>query len=230
MAIEVACPSCQATVHVDEGLAGKDILCPSCKQRVTVPSIASGRPEPRAAAPRDVDEGLEEHDRPGRGRAGNLPRWGDDDYDVPARRDSTRWNATLTGLALIFWAWLIITVLAVLAQVAALAMGTTGMMFGPGPGAGGAPPPGLMALGVMMMALGCGMIVLAIIAFVGLCMCCTVPSESGAKGRAVTTLILVILTFLGFVVFMVVMMFAGIRQVQQMGPGAAPPCRSRARG
>lgn len=215
MAIRVSCPSCKSDVHVDENLAGKDILCPSCKERLTVPSIAAGQPE---AMPGDSDV---EDDRYREGAAprGGLPRWGEDeDYETPLQRDTGRWNATVTGLNLIFWTSLVCIVLFVLMQGIALAMGNNPQMLGVNPG--GPPPPQAMAFGLGMMVLGCAMIVLGIVWFVGMCLCCTVPAESGAKGRAITTVVLIGVTFVGGIIFFIAMFVFMVGQVQKMG---APP-------
>lgn len=223
MSISVTCPSCQSSVHVDESLAGKDILCPSCNERVTVPSLAAGRPEARPGADRNAIEEGEERARR-RERDADLPRWSDaEDYPLPPSGDPGRWGATLAGLALIFWAVLILAVLAGITQVVALAAGSNpAVMFG-GPGGGGNPQQAV-ALGLGMMALGCGMLILMIIGFVGMCMCCTVPSESGAKGRAITTVILVVLFLVTVIIFTIALFVTAINQAQRMGgPGPGFP-------
>jgi hypothetical protein len=225
MSISVICPSCQSSVHVDESLAGKDILCPSCNERVTVPSLTAGRPEARPAAPRDaIEEGEERAGR--RERDAELPRWSDaDEYALPPSRDPGRWGATLVGLALIFWSVLIMAVLAGITQVVGLAAGSNPQfMFGGGPGGGGGNPQQAAALGLGMMALGCGMIIVMIVGFVGMCMCCTVPSESGAKGRAITTVILVVVFIITLIIFGIALFFMAINQAQRMGgPGPGFP-------
>src|SRR5262245_17039550 len=168
MSIQVSCPSCKSDVFVDEALAGKDILCPTCKQRMTVPSFAAGRPEVKLGGTE-----IEESDA-GRGGVG-LPRWREgDDYEIPARRDPARWSATVTGLNLIFWTTLIMTILLVMFQGVAVAMGANPQVFG-GQNPQNPPPPEMVAFGLGALGLLCVLFVLAVIWFVGLCICCTVP-------------------------------------------------------
>ncbi len=218
MSIEVSCPSCKSDVFVDEALAGKDILCPTCKQRVTVPSFAAGRPEAKLSGSE-----IEEGDAGRGGLEAGLPRWREgDDYSIPARRDPGRWSATVTGLNLIFWTSLIIVILAVIMQGALLAMG--GNVLGQ-PNPQNPPPPEAVALGLGMMAFICVVIVLGIIWFVGLCMCCTVPAESGAKGKAIGTVILIVLGIVGGIIAGIAIVVYAIGQAQQMGgppPGQMP--------
>ena len=215
MAIRVSCPSCKSDVHVDESLAGKDILCPSCKERLTVPSIAAGQPQ---MMPGDEDE---QSFREGAG-PGGMPRWGEreDEYDLPSRRDPSRWNATVTGLNLIFWTGLVLVIVSVIVQAASLAMGNNPQMFGPAPGA--QPPAEAMAFGLGMMAAGCVIIVLAIVSYVGMCMCCTVPSESGARGKAIATVVLIAVSVVGGIVGVIAMSVATVAQIQKIG-GPPPP-------
>jgi hypothetical protein len=219
MAIEVSCPSCKSEVHVDDALAGKDILCPNCQQRVTVPSIAAGRPEALPGGGREPDEADEDRDRGGRGRA-SLPRYqGDEDYDLPRRSEPTRWNATLSGLSLLYWSSLVMGVLMLLMAVVGLVMGGDPQRFMMG-NPGQAPAPEALAFGLGMMAMICVMFVLFIVSFVGMCMCCTVPSESGAKGRAISAVVLVVLTLL---LGIIVGVAAVIQTAGQMQRGGAPP-------
>lgn len=212
MSIQVSCPSCKSDVFVDEALAGKDILCPTCKQRMTVPSIAAGRPDVKLSGAE-----FEEGDAGRGGMTAGPPRWREgDDYDVPARRDPSRWNATLTGLAMMFWTGLVLTIVSLLAGIAILAMGSNlQRMLGNNP-PGAPPPPEAMGLFVGMAAVGCVMVVLLIIYYVGMCMCCTVPRESGAKGRALAAVILFAVTVVGHLVAsMAIGLAAGIQGVQQ---------------
>ncbi len=217
MAISVTCPSCQSSVHVDESLAGKDILCPSCNERVTVPSFAAGRPEARPAGQREAIEETEERARR-RDRDADLPRWSDaDDYAMPPARDPARWSATLAGLALVFWGTAILVGVMALLQVVVLAIGLAGGAALGGPGGN---PGALAGLGVGMMALGCSVIILGILIYVGLCMCCTVPAETGAKGRVVTVVILIPVTFVTALVFGVVVALQAARRGP--APGVMP--------
>ncbi|GEM_PF-3665996 len=218
MAIRVSCPSCKSDVHVDDSLAGKEILCPSCKERMTVPSIAAGQPEMMPSGADDDDDRYREGAGPGRG----MPRWGDaeDDYDVRSRHATTRWNATLTGLALIFWNWLLICILGGIFLVLSMFMVGDAQAMAVRPGA--PPPPQMVMFGFISIGLVCLLVILLIISFVGMCMCCTVPAESGAKGRAITSVILVGVTVLLVIILLVASVFQGIQMVQQ-GGGPPPP-------
>jgi hypothetical protein len=213
MAIRVSCPSCQSEVHVDDTLAGKDIICPSCRERLTVPSLATGRPEMRPeGASRDDYDRDDDRIRKGRREDAGMPRWsdGDDDYNMPRRHDPTRWNATLTGLALMFWSHIAMVALVAVVAVAAVAMGASlQQMFG-NPGA--PPPPGAAGVVVGILVFGCLFLVVFIIFYVGMCMCCTVPSECGAKGRAITAVVLVGVTILGSIIVGMAMGIHGINQ------------------
>src|SRR5262245_40022426 len=177
MAIEVECPSCHSAVHADDSLAGKDILCPNCQQRVTVPSITSGKPEAMPRRDDAWDERYEEGRGEGRSGRESMPRYrgAADDYDVPVRDDRSRWNATLTGRALIFWVALIMMILGEANLVIAMALGSDQPAFGGGNLGGNPGNAGATALTFARSGLGCVMIILFIIGFVGLCMCCTAP-------------------------------------------------------
>lgn len=217
MSIQVSCPSCKSDVFVDEALAGKDILCPSCKQRMTVPSFAAGRPDVKLSGSE-----IEEGDAGRGGSEAGWPRWREgDDYDVPSRRDPARWSATVTGLNLIFWTSVIMVVLLLIMQGVGLAMGNNPQMMG-AQNPQNPPPPEALAFGLGMMGMGCIMIVLFIIWFVGLCMCCTVPAESGAKGKAIGTMVMVILGVVGGIIAVVGLMVYTVGQIQKMG-GPPPP-------
>ena len=217
MSIQVSCPSCKSDVFVDEALAGKDILCPTCQQRVTVPSFAAGRPEVKLSGSE-----IEESDAGRRDSGAGPPRWREgDDYDVPVRRDPTNWNATVTGLNLMFWTLLILLILVVIVQGAGLAMGTNPQFMG-AQNPQNPPPPEALAFGLGMMGVGCVMIVLVIIWFVGLCMCCTVPAESGAKGKAIATVLLVVLGVVGGIIAFIAIMVSTFAHIQKMG-GPPPP-------
>jgi hypothetical protein len=222
MAIEVECPSCQSAVHADDSLAGKDILCPNCQQRVTVPSIASGKPEAMPRRDDAWDERYEEGRGEGEGRREPLPRYrgAADEYDLPVRDDRSRWSATLTGLALIFWTGMFIAVCFSIIVVVGMALGTNQQLFAANPG--NPPAGGMVAAALGISALGCISLVLAIITFVGMCMCCTVPSESGAKGRAITTVLLVVVTILAAIIFAIVLFVQTFQHARQMG-GPPPP-------
>jgi len=221
MAIEVECPSCQSAVHADDSLAGKDILCPNCQQRVTVPSFTSGKPEAMPRRDDARDERYEEGRGEGRSGSETIPRYrGADDYDLPVRDDRSRWSATLTGLALIFWTSIFITICFVIILLVGMALGTNQQLFAGNPAN---PPAGpAVAAGLGVGALGCISLVLAIITFVGMCMCCTVPSESGAKGRAITTVLLVVVTIIGAIILFFVAFLQAFQHARQLG-GPPPP-------
>jgi predicted Zn finger-like uncharacterized protein len=220
MAIEVECPSCQSAVHVDDSLAGKDVLCPNCQQRITVPSIASGQPGAMPRRGEESDERFEEGRGEGRGGREAMPRYREshDDYDVPVRDDRARWSATLTGLGLIFWTWIFIAALFALITLLGMALGTNQQLFAGNPAN---PPAGpVVAAGLGVMAMACVAIILGIITYVGMCMCCTVPAESGAKGRAITTVLLIALTIVAAIIFFIVLFVQTFQHARQMG---APP-------
>lgn len=217
MSIQVSCPSCKSDVFVDEALAGKDILCPTCKQRMTVPSIAAGRPDVKLSGAE-----FEEEDSGRGGMTAGPPRWREgDDYDVPARRDPGRWNATVTGLNLIFWTSVVMVILFLIMQGVGLAMGNNPQMMG-AQNPQNPPPPEAVAAGLGMMGVFCVMFVLMIIWFIGMCMCCTVPAESGAKGKAITTIVLFALTVVGGIIAAVAVSVVMVGQMQKMG-GPPPP-------
>src|SRR5262245_18113631 len=225
MAIRVSCPSCKSDVHVDESLAGKDILCPSCKERMTVPSIAAGRPETMPGGT-DVDD--DDRYREGAGPQGGLPRWREDEIDMQRGHDTPRWTATATGLALIFWNWLVIAILGVIFMVMSLFFASDAQAMALRPGA--PPPPQIVMFGFIFIGLICLVVILLSIAFVGMCLCCTVPAESGAKGRAITSVVLVGVSVVLVVIFILVSAIESVQMVQKMGwpprPGQVPltPC------
>jgi hypothetical protein len=216
MAIRVSCPSCKSDVHVDESLAGKDILCPSCKERLTVPSIAAGQPE---MMPGGADFDDDDRFREGAG-PGGLPRWGDDDDVVQREHDTRRWAATATGLALIFWNWLFIAILGGIFMVLGMFLAGDAQAMAMRPGA--PPPPQMIAFGFISLGLICLLVILLIISFVGMCLCCTVPAESGAKGRAITSVILIGVTVVLVVILFLASVVQSIQLAQKMG-GPPPP-------
>jgi hypothetical protein len=82
------------------------------------------------------------------------------------------------------------------------------------------PPPEMVVLGLAACALLCAIGVLAIVMFVGMCMCCTVPSESGAKGRAITAVVLVGVAVLLGVIGGIALFAQALSQAKR---GMAPP-------
>jgi hypothetical protein len=219
MAIQASCPYCRSETAVDESRAGQDIVCPHCQNHFTAPSVTAGRPaaRPDAIMPAWGDD-LDGGERGERGPRWSAPHYPEDDERMP--RDASRWNATVTGLGLMFWGMLVAAVLAVIMVVAGLLMSTDPRVFMIGPG--GQPPPELLAFGFLMLGLGCAFVVLGIILIVGMCMCCTAPPESGARGKAIGALVLIGVGILGLCVFFGAVGLAGINQARQFGGAPAP--------
>jgi len=68
-------------------------------------------------------------------------------------------------------------------------------------------------------------VVLAVVSFVGMCMCCTAPPESGARGKAITAVVGTVLLVLGLIVVGVASTVAVFNQIRQVGapqPGQMP--------
>jgi hypothetical protein len=230
MAIQVSCPSCRSEAAVDDSLAGKDVLCPHCQARITVPSLAAGAPdELRAVERRALERRAPAWDDSGYSEEMSTPRYRGADEDFSSSRDATAaWGTTATGLGLIFWSGAFLAVITAIMNLLGMFLGNNpqGMgMGGAGGGMGGGPAPAAAGvLGATMLA-GCLIFILIVVSFVGMCMCCTAPPESGARGRAIATVVGTVLYVLGVIVVSVVSTFAAVNQIRQGGgpqPGQMP--------
>jgi hypothetical protein len=146
--------------------------------------------------------------------AGDLPLSDDLSLSRIVADAGGRWKTAQVGLGMMFWAMVgIISLLLPFFMLAAAA--------GSLENRGGPPGPGHLAVIFSIMGLVCVMGVLQIVIFVGMCLCCAVPPESGAKVRAITgvVLALVIVFGAGLAFFFVIVRAA---QVEQAGGGPDP--------
>jgi hypothetical protein len=216
MAIQISCPSCRSEAAVDDSLAGKDVLCPHCQARITVPSLAAGAPEERRAPVWDDSAYTEREALP---RYRGVDDRGADDF-MSSRHSTAAWGTTATGLALMFWSGIFLTVLTTINNLATMFVGNNPQPFGMG--GGGAPQPEMIAFAMWGIVAGCGMFILAVVSFVGMCMCCTAPSESGAKGKAITGVVAAVLYVVAVIVALVVSMVVAFNPIRQGGGPLQP--------
>jgi hypothetical protein len=213
MVLRLACPLCRTDVVMDEAFAGKEVLCPKCGGRFTAPSVTAA---PTATHFAPVPSDLEPAHEPSSLDA--LPRYHDreDSFRLPSMMSGERrWRATLTGLNLMFWPLAISTALLVpLGVLVAIMQTLTGNVPG-------RPQPAivLMALGISGMV--CMVLILLIIYFVGLCMCCAAPSESRAKGKAIGT-VCVAVTMAGYLLIVMIYAFVKAVEMERVAPGRPP--------
>jgi hypothetical protein len=217
MALRAACPGCQAKVVVDDAKAGTEVVCHQCGGRFLAPSIMAPPPRTFAEAAgyfETAPPGQRGHEQllATESRATPLS----DDFALPiiVADTSGRWRTTLIGLGMMFWS--MVGIIGLLLPLFVLA-GVAGSLEkqGGGPGAG--------HLGVVFSIMGvvCLMGVLQVVIFVGMCLCCAVPPESGAKGRAITGVVLALLiVFSAGLAFL--FLIARATEVQQAGGGPDP--------
>lgn len=202
----------------------------------SLPRDVFDSPDPRCPACGAVqpDDSFRERFVPGSppappARGGESPyRRSEDypDYDDYQGRDgavlSGGWITARTGLWMIFWTSLFIAVSTGIFTIFAAAMGIP--MGGPF-GNQARPNPNQMmmqmeGLAVAMMAYGCLTIIVAIVGYVGLCLCCAVPRESGARGKAIGTAILIAVAV---VLLISASTILGFRAAAQQMRGGGPP-------
>jgi hypothetical protein len=219
MPLRAVCPACRAKVVVDDAKAGAEVLCHQCGGRFRAPSIMAGPPRTFAEEAgyfQDVSRG---------GDVGPAERGPDSAGDLPLSDDlslsgivadaSGRWKTAQVGLGMMFWAMVgIISLLLPFFMLAAAA----GSLERQG---GGQPGPGHLAVILSIMGLVCMMGVLQIVIFVGMCLCCAAPPESGAKARAITGVVLALVIVFGAgLAFLFLIVRAA--QVEQAGGGPDP--------
>jgi predicted Zn finger-like uncharacterized protein len=226
MPLRAACPSCRAKVVVDDAKAGAEVVCHQCGARFTAPSIMAAPPSTFAEAAgyfedaaRGADRGQRrDYGEPGcdSDSAGDLPF--SDDLSLPTivADASGRWRTALVGLGMTFWA--MVGIISSLLPFLVLA-GVAGSLEKQG--AGQPPGPGHLAVIFSILGLLCLMGILLIVIFVGMCLCCAVPPESGAKARAITGVVLALVIVFGAgLAFLLLIVRAA--QVQQAGGGPDP--------
>jgi hypothetical protein len=166
--------------------------------------------------PRPAGGGYDDHDRPGR-RGGRQDDYGDtrrstydDDDDYGRRRggggggpprDPSRWSLMRTGVGMMFWSLLILG----LVGLAAFGLGI--FVSSVGRGDVGREFRDLMAgLAILSVVVGgaCGLTY-----FIGACLSCTIPAESGGRGWALGVIVLMVAVVLVFVSEMVFAVGAG---------------------
>src|SRR5437762_2307429 len=92
MSEAIRCPSCSSALRVSEELLGREVKCPRC---ATVFTAVEDRPDPLAAAPREVDSPV----RPMAVRRRDddpderePPRFRRRDFDDEVDEDYDRWD------------------------------------------------------------------------------------------------------------------------------------------
>jgi hypothetical protein len=216
----IACPNCQTRLEVADADLGKTLTCPNCRAAVPTPPQMSLDAAPISTEPRRPPASTQIAPTAHAGR----PAYRDDEYeeqelDISHRDEGRGWGATITGLRLIFWSSVIYLVIGVLLPIFTMITLAQGKVV---PGMPGAPPPQPGDFGPLQgfaMAAGCTVIIIAILTFVGMCMCCTGPDPT-ARRRALVS----ILCLAGSIVVLVALMAMAISAVFAMiGQGAANP-------
>jgi predicted Zn finger-like uncharacterized protein len=218
MALRLACPSCRSEIAIDQGLAGREVACPRCGARFTAPSIRAAPPmasvRPTTFAPLD--------DPPQRPPAlASLPHFDQrDEFDISSVRAdvAARWKTTVVGLGMMFWATIAIVGTMLPLIVTAAIAGNLEKRGQP-------PGPEQAAVGVIALGLVCVLLLLAVLYYIGMCLCCGAPAESGAKGRAITAVVLsgIFVVVIFFVIVFVILNAIGARQQgrEPITPGMA---------
>jgi hypothetical protein len=148
----------------------------------------------------------------------------EDDWAAPRARDwgddaavsvepGTAWATTRMGLSVMYHGLLII--LYGLIGYVCLACLAFGLMAGRGAGQGAELLVGCIALLVVLAMLGGG-----ITAFVGMCMCCAVPRESGARGHIIGSLLSALLVVLLAILFFAFLIIQAIQNKADPPPEA----------
>jgi MFS family permease len=216
MALRVACPSCRSEVVVDQVMAGCEVACPRCGGRFTAPSnttAPSPSISPATFAPLDEPT----HHEP---ELESLPRFDRRrDLDIGTLRVDVgrRWKTTVVGLGMMFWA-----TIAMVGTMFPLLI-TAGIADHLGRRAGQPPGPEHAAVIALFFGLICVMLLLAALYYVGMCLCCGVPPESGARGRAIAAVLLSgLFVVAGFFTIMALIVAAAQQQGREpITPGVA---------
>lgn len=183
------CPYCGASTSSQERDEGRCSNCLSAlPSRFTTDPVASwakpdpaDRPESRPRLAREPDE---DDDYSAPSRAG-YERY-DDPYARPTGRgDPSRWATMRNGLGLLVWS---MCAIAVAAGVGVLGFFILLAASEGRPGGGEFRNLGSCG-GLILVLVGGGA---ALMTFIGSCMCCTIPGESGGRGWAVGWLILLV--------------------------------------
>lgn len=178
------CPRCGASLdsyELDEGRCGNCMS--SLPSRYSSDPVASwSRPEPpRRDEPDYRRPDPDDYDRPYPSR----DRYDDDPYDTRRTyRDPARWSQMRTGVGMLFWGLVLIA----LAAILGLATAFMGSAVGGREGRDVAAVLGFLVLGVVVIA--------GLLMFIGTCLCCTIPAESGGRGWAIGLIILMVVNFL----------------------------------
>jgi hypothetical protein len=233
VAITLRCPECQQVVQFSDHLAGLHGRCPLCSATVTVREaggdphrerVAEAPPlptaavmDPRAAAPAPRDFGPPpryEEEEPRYGRYD-----GRDDYGRLTEESAPAWGTTRTALTLIKSGMLVVFFALLGVFVVAMCMGAMFRGMGrPGRGEEGV----VLLAGGLWLATTAALVVGGLLWFIGTCMCCSVPTESGAKGLAIGSMLCLILYVL-LILFAVFMLLAlGFNRGPGFGGGPEP--------
>jgi hypothetical protein len=231
--ITVRCPNCQAVVSFPPERAGDSAPCTSCGTLLVLPR-SGGEQVAAGAPPAPASQGIQPpssrlpagYDDEGYGGGRGWERDDDRDRDYAhgeMARTVGRWRVARSGLMIVFISLIFVLVFTTIMVVASAAMGLD-MERNPF----GRPQmnPNLQGGEGAIVAVVCGMFIALIAGFVGLCLCIAVPRESGAKGHAIATVVMIVI---GVVIALVGGLAIGLQAAQGMAQalqgGAAAPDR-----
>jgi hypothetical protein len=206
MPIEFTCPECRQRVQVSEVLAGLHTRCPNCTAPVNVPD-SSSPPDATGVTARPGDAGPRDAWEPPRSQ------WADDrplrdDYGFVRRdADVSGWQVTGYAITLEYIAMVMLFCLYLgMFLFQCVLLNSPAVLGGGGMGA-------VQLMGCVLLLMGLVLIAAIIIMIVGRCMACMVPSASGTKGLAISSIIsLGLAVLLGVVAFLMVLADIGGRR------------------
>jgi predicted Zn finger-like uncharacterized protein len=200
MPVPIACTSCRARFNVNETTIGKRVKCPKCQtvfQAAPADGIAGGAPRPPAAA--GYQQGAPPQPQAHGGGYGAPMQHGGYAPSPPMHHHGGgSWGTARTGLLLV-----LISLIGITAIVFIFGMY---IVIAPSAGAFGRLQGGAETAGILFIFLGCTSIILGLLWFIGLCLCCTAPygpAKSRAKVALFSIIGIVVLSLIGFVLSLV---------------------------
>jgi hypothetical protein len=209
MSVTTSCPSCQHRFSVHSAELGRTARCPSCRAEFEA-QPADGSPIPTRSSSA-ASTGLQAGAPAATSRGGfDAPRGGYGGYGVSIARVEGSWSGTLTGLRLVQIFVIIMMVFAVVMNVINFA--NPSLLQFRDPRAGMAVPLTIACVGLLLF----------LMAFVGMCMCCSAPYPT-ARHRALTTVLLIVGFFVVAIGGFLIVGLSAAALADRAAPGRAGP-------